>query len=248
MIDIHAHILPGIDDGAPDMDTALAMAEMAVESGVTAIVTTPHCNMPGRFDNYWDFSLHGKIRAFQQALKQARIQLAVISGMEVFGTPDTPNLLRAGKLTTLGGSKHLLIEFPFDGYGQQATEILRAILSMGYRPVVAHPERYHYTQENPALLNLWVKMGCLMQLNKGSLLGSFGLAPQKLAISMLERGFAAAVASDAHSSTVRTTWMLDIWNFICEEYSEPMARLLLEDNPRRILRDLALPMKSPEWF
>ena len=62
MIDIHAHILPGLDDGAPDMDTALAMAEMAVESGVTAVVATPHCNMPGRFENYWDSFLHGEFR------------------------------------------------------------------------------------------------------------------------------------------------------------------------------------------
>ena len=248
MIDLHTHILPGVDDGAPDLDCALAMAEMAVESGVTAIVTTPHCNMPGRFDNYWDFALHGKILAFQQALKKAGIQLAVISGMEVFGTPETPELLQKGKLTTLGGSRYLLIEFPFDGYAQQATEILRAILAMGYRPVVAHPERYRYTQENPLLLNHWLNIGCLMQLNKGSLLGRFGRAAQTLALSMLNRGFAIAVASDAHSSSVRTTWMLDMWEFLCEEYSEYTARLLLEDNPRRILRNVDIRMKEPDWF
>lgn len=248
MIDIHAHILPGIDDGAPDMDTALAMAEMALESGVTAIVATPHCNMPGRFENYWDYSLHGKIKAFQQALHKAGIKLSIISGMEVFGTPDTPELLREGKLTTLGGSRYLLIEFPFDSYAQQATEILRAILAMGYRPVVAHPERYRYAQENPPLLNHWLNIGCLMQLNKGSLLGRFGRAAQTLALSMLNRGFAIAVASDAHSSSVRTTWMLDMWEFLCEEYSEYTARQLLEDNPRRILYNEEIRMKEPEWF
>ena len=168
--------------------------------------------------------------------------------MEVFGTPDTPELLQKGKLTTLGGSRYLLIEFPFDGYAQQATEILRAILAMGYRPVVAHPERYRYTQENPLLLNHWLNIGCLMQLNKGSLLGRFGRAAQTLALSMLNRGFAIAVASDAHSSSVRTTWMLDMWEFLCEEYSEYTARLLLEDNPRRILRNVDIRMKEPDWF
>ena len=248
MIDIHAHILPGIDDGAPDMETALAMAELAVESGVTAIVATPHCNIPGRFENYWDFFLHREIEAFQQALQKSGIRLEIVSGMEVFGTPDTPELLRKGKLTTLGGSRYLLIEFPFDGYARQATEILCAILAMGYRPVVAHPERYRYTQENPALLNQWLSIGCLMQLNKGSLLGRFGRAAQILALSMLDRGFAIAVASDAHSSFARTTWMLDMWEFLCEEYSEQTARSLLEDNPRSILRNVDIRMKEPVWF
>ena len=248
MIDLHAHILPGIDDGAPDLDTALAMAEMAQESGVTAIVATPHCNMPGRFENYWDYSLHRKIKAFQQALQKAGIKLSIISGMEVFGTPENPELLREGKLTTLGGSRYLLIEFPFDGYAQQATEILRAILAMGYRPVVAHPERYRYAQDSPSLLNHWLNIGCLMQLNKGSLLGRFGRAAQTLALSMLNRGFAIAVASDAHSSSVRTTWMKDMWEFLCEEYSELTAQKLLEDNPRRILYNEEIRMKEPEWF
>lgn len=248
MIDIHAHILPGLDDGAPDMDTALAMAEMAVESGVTAVVATPHCNMPGRFENYWDSFLHGEIETFQQTLQKSGIKLAIVSGMEVFGTLDTPDLLRKGKLATLGGSRYLLIEFPFEGYAQQATEILCAILAMGYRPVVAHPERYRYTQDNPTLLNQWLDIGCLMQLNKGSLLGRFGRTAQMLALSMLNRGFAVAVASDAHSSFVRTTWMLEMWEFLCEEYSEQTAQLLLEDNPRNILRNVDIRMKEPDWF
>ena len=248
MIDLHAHILPGVDDGAPNLECALTMSEMAVESGVSAIVATPHCNMPGRFANYWDYSLHGKIKAFQQELRKAGIRLAIVSGMEVFGTPDTPELLRQGKLTTLGGSRYLLIEFPFEGYAQQATEILRAILAMGYRPVVAHPERYRYVQNVPSLLNQWQSIGCLMQLNKGSLLGSFGRAAQTLALSMIDRGFAAAVASDAHSHAARTTWLLDIWEFLCEEYSEETAGLLLEDNPRSLLRNADLRMKEPDWF
>ena len=248
MIDIHAHILPGLDDGAPDIDTALAMAEIAVESGVTTIVATPHCNMPGRFKNYWSFQLQREFELFQQALQTSGIALSIYPGMEVFGTPDTPDLLRAGKLTTLGESRYLLIEFPFYGYAQQATEILDALISMRYRPVVAHPERYRYIQLNPELLNLWVRMGCLIQLNKGSILGRFGRSVQTLALSMLDRNFAVAVASDAHSDMVRTTWMRDVWDFLCEAYSETAARLLLEDNPQRILKNVDILFQSPEWF
>lgn len=248
MIDIHAHILPMLDDGAPDMESALAMAEIAVESGVTKIVATPHSNMPGRFENYWSPRLESAFERFRRELQTSGIDLTVLSGMEVFGTPDAPQLLRAGKLTTLGGSRYLLIEFPFERYGRQATQILGTLLSMNYRPVIAHPERYLYVQDNPELLNRWVQNGCLLQLNKGSIQGRFGRSAQALALSMLDRGLAAVVASDAHSDMVRTTWMRDIWYFLCEEYSESTAHLLLEENPRRILQDLDIHLQDPEWF
>lgn len=248
MIDIHAHILPGLDDGSPDLECSLAMAELAVESGVTGVAATPHCNMPGRFANYWGKSLRQEIGRFRRELEKAGIRLEIYPGMEIFGTPDVPELLRTGRLTTLGGSRYPLIEFPFHEYGLQATEILREVIALGYRPVVAHPERYRYTQEDPMLLNRWVGMGCLLQLNKGSLLGRFGRSAEALAISLIDRGFAAAVASDAHSPAVRTTWMLEVWDLLCAEYSENAAKLLLEENPRRLLQNEEIENEEPEWF
>lgn len=248
MIDIHTHILPDVDDGAYDLETALTMAEMAVESGVTAIAVTPHCNIPGRFDNYWGITLRDQIRSFQQALQRAGIKLAIFSGMEVFGMPNTAELLRAGKLTTLGGSQYLLIEFPFWDYAQQATDILCSVAALGYCPVVAHPERYHYVQKSPELLNRWIDLGCLLQMNKGSLFGCFGRGTQALSLSMLDRGFAAAVASDAHSVIGRTTWMRDIWDLLEEEYSESTAQLLLQDNPQKMLMNTIITMPEPDWF
>lgn len=248
MIDIHAHILPGLDDGSPDLASSLAMAEIAVESGVTAIAATPHCNMPGRFANYWGSAMRRQLRNFTQALKDAGIHLAIYPGMEVFGTPDVPRLLQEGKLAPLGGSHYLLIEFPFYDYGLEATKILGALLSLGCCPVVAHPERYRYTQADPPLLNRWVDMGCLLQINRGSLLGRFGNGAQMLSFSMLDRGFAAAVATDAHSPVTRTTWLRDVWELLSQEFSEDTAELLLEANPQRILQDLPINRREPEWF
>ena len=248
MIDIHAHILPGLDDGAQDMESALAMVELASESGVTAIAATSHSNWRGVYTNYWDEGLRRDFMNFQKALSAAEIAVTIFPGMEIFGTPDVPELLRESKLITLAHSRYPLIEFPFQDYGQQATQVLADVTAMGYRPVVAHPERYRYTQEYPHLLNHWVDMGCLLQVNKGSLMGRFGRAAEMLSLSLVDRGFAAFVASDAHSPVARTTWLMDVRNFLSEEYSEDLARLLLEDNPKKLLEDADIDMEEPEWF
>lgn len=248
MIDIHTHILPGVDDGSDCWETSLAMARMAVKSGVSSIVATPHCGLSA-----WD--INGKaeivedlIAAFREKLSCAGIDLTVYGGMEIFGTSDSAALLHCGNLGTLNGSRYPLIEFPFERFGRQATHILGETLSMGYRPVVAHPERYQYIQMDPAILNVWVDMGCLLQLNRGSLFGRFGSAAQELAWDMVERGFACFVASDAHSSVRRTTWMKDAYELLCAEFSENTAYLLLEEYPAKLLRDEDINLTEPKWF
>ena len=248
MIDIHAHILPGLDDGAPDMEQALAMAEMAVESGVTAIVATPHSNLPGYFENYWDWELEGWYRALREAIQASGIPLELYAGMEIFGTEDVPELLREGRLIPLAGTRYPLIEFPFHGYAREATGILADVLELGYRPIVAHPERYGCVQAEPGLINQWTDMGCLLQVNKGSLLGRFGRSAESMAFSLVDRGFAAAVASDAHSPIARTTWMGDVDTLLREEFGADTARFLLRENPRRVLLDQTIDMREPEWF
>lgn len=249
MIDIHAHILPGVDDGADSLQSALRMAEMAVESGVTAIVATPHCNLPGAPRlNYWDDDLRARLDDFRDALRDAQIGLDILPGMEIFGTEEVPDLMQDGLLTTLGGTRSPLIEFPFHHYGREATQVLEAMVDLGFRPVVAHPERYRFAQEYPPLLNRWVDMGCLLQVNKGSLMGRFGRAAEMLAMALVDRGFASFVASDAHTPVIRTTWMQDVRTLLREEFSPACAQLLLEENPRRLLGGEDLRPEPPEWF
>ena len=168
--------------------------------------------------------------------------------MEIFGTADTVRLLRAGRLFPLNGSQYPLIEFSFRSTGEEETQILYQVLRAGYRPLVAHPERYGYVRENPELINLWTKMGCLLQINRGSLLGRFGPGAQRMAAELVERGFVTAVATDAHSPRVRTPWMKDIQTLLSQEYSPQLARKLLLQNPQHILRNEPLPPSEPEWF
>ena len=248
MIDIHAHILPGIDDGAEDLDSALEMAALAAESGVTLLAATPHCVEFARQPNLWGPELMESIRDFQRELNCAGIALTIVPGMEIFGTENVPRLLKEKKMIGLNGSNYPLIEFPFYNYGGRATEILEEIVALGMRPVVAHPERYLYVQEDPGILNLWVEMGCLLQVNKGSLLGRFGQYEERLAYELVDRGFAFTVASDAHSPRQRTTWMLDVERMLREEFSDRAAEVLLKRNPMKLINNETIQWKEPHWF
>ena len=247
MIDIHAHILPGIDDGSPSMDASIEMAQLALESGVRAMIATPHCDLPGEHCvAAQDIPL--RVDVLTQSLRDAGLPLHIYRGMEIFGTPQTAERLKRGALCTLAASRYPLIEFPFYDYGPQATEILRSVLRLGLRPIVAHPERYAYTQAEPQLLNTWAAMGCLLQINRGSMLGRFGGRAEALAHGMLERGFVSFVASDAHSPVARTPWMRDAAVFLLREYSGELAQKLLDQNPRCVLRDVEIETDEPEWF
>lgn len=248
MIDIHAHILPGLDDGAPDLDTALEMAVLAVESGVSTLVATPHYSFYGPQNFCTAQVVAQSVAELRSALARENIPLTVLPGMEILGTPEVASLLTDGTLTGLANTRYPLVEFPFEDYAAEATDLLDQLCRQGWRPVVAHPERYEYIQQDPTLLNLWVQMGCLLQINKGSLLGRFGLQEMQLAHALVQRGFACAVASDAHSSAMRTTWMKQVRQVLAEEFSPAIAHTLLTSNPRRLLSGGTFPTWEPDWF
>ncbi len=242
MIDLHSHILPGLDDGARELEETLHMAHLAVQSGVTDMVVTPHCMHGGAPE------MKSSLTMVRQALKETGIPLRLHAGMEIFGTPNTLRLLQEGELVTLNHSVYPLIEFDFVASGERETRILEKLLQAGYVPLVAHPERYEYIQADPGLINRWTQMGCLLQINKGSLLGRFGMQIQELAMAMVDRGFATVVASDAHSAQVRTPWMYDVWELLGRHFSPIASQMLLRDNPWRILNNKPIPSVTPEWF
>ena len=242
MIDLHSHILPELDDGAQNLHQSLEMARIAVQSGVTTMVATPHC-IDGQAED-----VRSMLKLMRSVLRENGLRLQLCSGMEIFGTRDTARLLREGKLLTLNRSQYPLIEFNFHSDGYWETQILSDVIQAGYRPVVAHPERYSFIQHSPELLNRWVQMGCLLQINKGSLLGRFGSTTQSLSLELVDRGFATVVASDAHSTHSRTPWMAEVRTLLELEFALEAARYLLLDNPRRILKNEMVPPVEPGWF
>lgn len=248
MIDIHAHILPGLDDGSDSLETSLMMAYAAVESGVTAIIATPHCNQRGLYENYASPELTGRLERLRGEIDAAGIPLDVYQGMEVFGTRDVPRLLREGKLLTLNGSRYLLIEFAFREDPLYMDRLVHALLDDGVCPIVAHPERYIHLQDIPDILYDWVCDGIGLQINKGSLFGKFGRHAQQLAMALLWNDLVTCVASDAHGTEMRTTEMADAQDFLTMEFSGVLAERLLTENPSRILRDAPLLQGRPTPF
>ena len=235
MTDIHAHIIPGIDDGSETMEDSLELISMAAESGVRTIVATPHCNIPGEFENYASSELEERFGALVREAERARIPIRIVRGAEVFATEDMPRLLTDGRVWTLNGTKYFLTEFAFTEDPDYCSFVLKKCADAGFKPIVAHPERYFFMQEIPEIAFDWCMSGYGLQINKGSLLGRFGPGPRRTAEMLVDHGLAACVASDAHSPTERTTHMAEIREYLTDYFGEDYMRLLLEENPSRIL-------------
>ena len=237
MVDIHAHILPGLDDGADRTLTSLRMAELAVRSGVTDLIATPHSNQRGRFENYASESLTAQFHRLKEAVSREKLDLRLHLGMEVYATSDLTQLYRDGMLLTLAGSRYLLMEFNFHDDAYYMERVLRDVLDLGVTPILAHPERYQALQALPDIMVDWVRCGVHLQINKGSLSGFFGRESFRLAVTMLEHDLASFVASDAHRADQRTPVLLDTYRWIASHYSEHLADRLLRRNPERVLRN-----------
>lgn len=242
MIDLHCHILPGLDDGSGSFEESLAMAAMAASHGIRRIAATPHCVTGGARD------VLQNVEMLQELLIDEGIPVQLHPGMEIFGTFDTAWLLREGKILTLNGSRYPLIEFAFHTDGEEETEILQTVIDAGFTPLVAHPERYDYICQEPTLINAWKRMGCLFQVNRGSLLGRYGYSAQQMGMALVHRGFATVVASDAHSPAVRTPRARDVYELLSQRISPAAAETLMRRNPERILTDKTLPPAQPDWF
>ncbi len=248
MLDIHSHILPGIDDGAYDIDTTLEMLALAADSGVDGIVATSHCNIPGVYDNYADAQLFKLWSRVDEARHRAGIKIRMYRGMEIFATEELPRLLKEHRVWTLNGTRYFLTEFSFDEDPDFCSRILRECKTLGYQPIVAHPERYYFVQADPSIAYEWCTAGFGLQINKGSLLGRFGEAERELGLALLDHGLAACVASDAHSVNHRSTFMAEVRDFLTEEFGSDYTKLLLEENPRRILSGQGLVGYQPIPF
>lgn len=197
-VDIHTHILPGIDDGAKDMEESLRIIKKGMEEGIRAFVLTPH--IKDRSD--WETLVHIKARFETLKFECAKrsIDIELILGAELMITPDLPELVLKNPDVTFGGKrKYLLIELPFYQLPLYADEVFFNLLSKGLTPIIAHPERYFFIKKNSKTLNSWVENGILFQMNAGSLTGRYGFFVKRRAIVLLKNGFVHFLGSDIHA-------------------------------------------------
>lgn len=235
LCDLHTHILPGVDDGAPTMDYALQMLGNAAASNVAWLAVTPHCNVPHCDGNYLDEHLTD---LFGQ-LKQAAVDIPVglMLGAEVRVTEQLPLLLEQGRIPTINGSRYVLTEFATDTAADSFLPTLQDILRSGYVPLVAHPERYMAVGYQPHIVEEWLDSGCHLQLTGGSILGVYGKIVQHTAHTLLRHDLVACVASDAHGIHQRSNYLMDVYDHLFVHYSKAYADCLMYTNPMRISQD-----------
>lgn len=237
MIDIHNHILPGLDDGAQDIYDTLEMIKRAEESGITAIVATPHCNVPGFYKNYFGEKYIETIQKVRKAAKEEGLPVKILPGVEAFGTTDLPRLLQDGKVMPLNQSRYLLMEFYFDEDPEFVNYLLEEVTNLKAIPVIAHAERYKFVQRDPNLVYHWRNQGYPVQINKGSLQGRFGSQAQRTVKLLLDHYLVSVVASDAHGPYRRTPNMIKAHEQLSMEYPESYVNMLFYENPRRICKN-----------
>jgi len=240
MIDIHAHIMPGIDDGAANLTESLMMLRAAAEHGVHTIVATPHCNTEDFYENYYDEYYMALFDKLVAEAKAENIPVKILPGMEVYASENILELVKQGRIITLGGSRYILIEFGMEKDLALIDFITDELLALGFVPVIAHPERYPYVQRAPQMAGKWLKAGCLIQANKGSILGAFGRYVQNTALYLLKHNMISFIASDAHGVLQRTTDLSGVFDFLCSNFSLEMAYMLLKDNPARLIENREL--------
>lgn len=235
MIDLHTHFLPGIDDGAPDMETALALARIAVEDGITHAVCTPHIH-PGRHDNTPQ-GIAEALDTFRAALEQAAIPLQTAFAAEVRIGPE----LLAADLSTyvpfLGEWEHrrvVLLELPHGNIPLGSDKLTRYLLDHGVQPLIAHPERNKAVLHQPSRLLPFLQQGCLLQVTAGSLTGRFGPPAQALAESLLMDNLITILATDAHNLAHRPPLLHEGYEAAAAKVGDAAAGRLVLDNPRRL--------------
>ncbi len=246
MIDIHSHILPGLDDGAVDLEEAVCMAEQAVEDGIEAIVCTPHW-VRGFFDNDRKRVLEA-VAKFREKLDERNIDLTIYPGAELRVDADLGIKLDAKELLTLNDTGlYALVELSPESVPLGLEKLFFELQSIGITPVLAHPERNLAIIENPGKLYAWIETGILTQITAASLLGRFGMSVQKFAVYLLEHRMAHILATDAHELRIRTPKLSEAVKVVARIAGADVARQMVHDRPLAIIRgqDLFCPAPVP---
>lgn len=243
MIDIHTHLLNGVDDGSRDVIESLTSFKLAEEAGFTDIILTPHY-IKGYYDNDYE-STKPKIAELKSELYDNNILIKLHHGNEVYISEDIGDLIKNGTVAKLARSRYLLFELPQKSKMLTLNQLVADIKAAGCVPVLAHPERYMFVQNNPNELLPLIKNGVLMQSNYGSIIGQYGKEAQKTLIKMLKNNMVHLLGSDTH----RTGYIYGHFDNIEREFlkyiSEDKFEELTTKNPREILENNSIDVTEP---
>jgi len=236
MIDIHCHILPGLDDGPDALDDSLAMAEMAIADGITHVIGTPHA------DSTYPFvpELVKQRRDEIQSRFEGRLQIATGCDFHL-SFENLQEIQHDPARYTLNQKNYLLVEFADFSIPPSLDQALHELQLAGLTPIVTHPERNPLIRAQPDRLFRWLRQGCYAQVTAQSLLGKFGKAAQEVSGEWLAAGAVHFLASDAHNVTMRPPRLKETYDLVAKNHGEALARALLVENPLAAFEGRPLP-------
>lgn len=236
MIDIHCHILPGLDDGAESVEIACAMAEMAIADGITHVIATPHASP--------NYAFVPELVKQRRDEIQTRFEgrLALATGCDFHLSFENLQDIRQNPTRfTLNQKNYLLVEFADYSIPPSLDHALHELQLAGLHPIITHPERNPLIRVQPERLYAWLRQGCYAQVTAQSLLGKFGRSAQKIAEEWLDAGAVHFLASDAHNVTSRPPRLKEAFDHLAKTRSEDVARGLLVENPLAAFEGRPLP-------
>jgi protein-tyrosine phosphatase len=256
--DIHAHLLPAVDDGPSSFEDAVAMARIAASDGTETILATPHQRDVAMKSSVDDIrqSLNKLNDAVYAGIPSGTRPIRILLGMENHIEPDLVEWVSEGRAITMNETKFILSEPPFTAYPPYVEETLFRLQITGLVPVIAHPERNSTLQQNPKRLRELIERGMLTQITAGSFLGLFGADAKRAAETFLASGLVHMVASDMHRPTgPRTPHLTEAHKRVATLSGEETARRIFEETPSMILQNhdplVEPPLENPRrkwWF
>ena len=236
MIDLHCHILPGLDDGSKTIEESITMAESAIADGITQVVATPHASSEYSFD-------YARVQAARDEL-QSRVgsRLRIATGCDFHMNPENLASLKASPAQFCINQKdYLLVEFNEFSIPPAMDQTLHQLQLAGLRPIITHPERNALLRAQPERLVRWMHVGCFSQVTAGSLLGVFGPGAKSDSLAWIAQGLVHFVSSDAHNTKSRPLALRPAFDFVASRFGEETAQGLFVDNPLAALEGRALP-------
>lgn len=243
MIDIHSHILPGVDDGAKTEADSIAMAKAAINEGIDTIIATPH-HRNGQFENDCQMILTN-VSILNDLFADENIPLTVLPGQEVRINGDMIEDIHNGELLALNDTKYLFVEFPSDHVPRYAKQMLFDIQVAGFTPIIVHPERNRELLEHPSRLYDFVRKGALTQITAGSVVGKFGKKIQKFSNQLIEANQTHFIASDAHNTTTRGFFMNDAFQDVKNNHGSDYFYMFME-NSQLLVDNMNVNRMEPE--
>ena len=233
MIDIHCHLLYGVDDGPKDMEESIKMLRSASEQGVTDIILTPHYRRGMfKFDKELILKHMEELEPYAQ-----EIGVKLHLGTEFHVNGDIIEYLEEGRCLSLAGSEYVLTEYAYDTEYSYIFQMSHTLLRHGYIPVIAHVERYGCLVKTPKRLEELQEIGAFIQMNAGAVIGEEGWISKNFCKKALKQGWVDVIASDSHGIKKRVCYMEDAYDYISEKYGEKLAHKLMVKNPKKIIGD-----------